>query len=170
TLSNGASTATNASGFYQFGSVPAGTYGVSAAKTGYTTGSASGVLVTAGSTTTQNFALTPVPAQPPGTLQGTVTDASTQLAVNGAIVTLSTGATATTNPSGVYQFASIAAGTYSVTAAKAGYTSNTASGVVVTSGGTTTQDFALTAPAPTITGFTPNRGKVGTVVTITGTN
>ena len=167
TLSNGASTATNASGFYQFGSVPAGTYGVSAAKTGYTTGTASGVVVTAGSTTTQNFALTP---SPPGTLQGTVTDASTQLAVNGATVTLSTGATATTNPSGVYQFASIAAGTYSVTAAKAGYTSNTASGVVVTSGGTTTQDFALTAPAPTITGFTPNRGKVGTVVTITGTN
>ena len=167
TLSNGAVTSTNAGGSYQFTSVAAGTYGLSAAKPGYATGSASGVVVTAGSTTTQNFALTPAP---PGTLQGTVTDASTKLAVGGATVTLSTGPSTTTNASGFYQFASLGAGTYNVTAAKAGYNSSTAIGVVVTSGGTTTQDFALTAPAPTITGFTPNHGKVGTVVTINGTN
>jgi Carboxypeptidase regulatory-like domain len=170
TLSNGASTSTNGSGFYQFSSVAPGSYGVTASKTGYVTGTASNVGVTAGSTTTQNFALTQVPAQPPGTLQGTVTDASAHLAVSGATVTLSTGTSATTDTSGFYQFGSVAAGTYNVTVAKAGYNSSTANGVVVSSGATTTQDFALTAPAPTITGFTPNRGKVGTVVTITGTN
>ncbi len=169
-LSNGANTSTNGSGFYQFSSVAPGSYGVTASKTGYVTGTAANVGVTAGSMTTQNFALTQVPAQPPGTLQGTVTDASTQLAVSGATVTLSTGTSATTDGRGLYQFASVAAGTYNVTAAKAGYNSSTANGVVVSSGATKTQDFALTAPAPTITGFTPSRGKFGTVVTITGTN
>jgi len=55
----------------------------------------------------------------------------------------------TTNGSGFYSFASIPAGTYSsVTVSKPGYVSQTATPIVMTDGGTTTKDFALTlAPA-----------------------
>jgi hypothetical protein len=56
----GASTSTNASGFYQFTNVAAGTYSVTASKTGYNTGTNTGVVVTAGATTVSDFALTPV--------------------------------------------------------------------------------------------------------------
>ena len=105
-----------------------------------------------------------------GALQGTVADKSTAGVLSGATVTLSTGASTSTNGSGFYQFTSVTAGSYGVTAAKVGYTSSTANGVVVTAGTTTTQNFALVAPTPTITSFTPTRGRVGSTVTITGTN
>ena len=68
-ITGGASTTTDTSGNYTLSSVAAGTYTVTASATGYTSGSAS-VSVTAGSTTTQNFALVPtastatVPGQP----------------------------------------------------------------------------------------------------------
>ncbi|MEO7918415.1 MAG: hypothetical protein ABIT01_03065, partial [Thermoanaerobaculia bacterium] len=61
TLSNGFAAATNASGVYSI-SVPAGSYTAAAAATGRncasSTPSAPGVVVTSGSTTTQNFCLT----------------------------------------------------------------------------------------------------------------
>jgi hypothetical protein len=76
-----------------------------------------------------------------GTLQGTVTDASTGLPIAGATVTA--GSTSdTTDASGFYQM-TLPAGTYNVTASASGYTSQTASGVVVSAGATTTQNFAL---------------------------
>jgi len=51
------STTTDGSGLYSFGSLAPATYTVTASASGFTTGSAS-VVVTAGVTTTQNFALT----------------------------------------------------------------------------------------------------------------
>ncbi len=87
----------------------------------------------------------------PGTLQGTVTAGGPPAA--GAKVTASgiPGTyTAMTDGSGFYELsASVPAGTYSVTAASGGYNSSTAAGVTVSSGFTTTQDFALGTPAPT---------------------
>jgi hypothetical protein len=88
-----------------------------------------------------------------GTLQGTVTDATSSAAINGATVTIVGGASTTTNASGFYQFTNVAAGTYSVTAAKTGYATGTNTGVVVTAGGTTTSDFALTPATTTSTGY-----------------
>ncbi|HEY3025772.1 MAG TPA: carboxypeptidase regulatory-like domain-containing protein, partial [Pyrinomonadaceae bacterium] len=79
----------------------------------------------------------------PGTLQGTVTDSATSGPISGATVITGTNTT-TTNASGFYQFTNLPAGTYDVTASAGGYNSSTATGVVVTSGGTTTQNFALT--------------------------
>jgi uncharacterized membrane protein len=76
-----------------------------------------------------------------GTLQGTVTDASTGLPIAGATVTAGS-TTDTTDANGFYQM-TLAAGTYNVTASASGYTSQTASGVVVSAGATTTQNFAL---------------------------
>jgi hypothetical protein len=152
TIVGGASTTTNASGFYQFTSVAAGTYSVTAAKTGYNTGTNTGVTVTASATTTSNFALTAV-APTTGTLQGTVTDATTAAAINGATVTIVGGASTTTNASGFYQFTNVTPGTYSVTAAKTGYSTGTNTGVSVTAGNTTTSNFALTAATTSSTGF-----------------
>ncbi|MCK6682857.1 MAG: S-layer homology domain-containing protein [Thermoanaerobaculia bacterium] len=63
-------TSTDAAGFYSLPSIPAGTYAASAAKYGYNTATASPV-VTAGATTTQNFALT---AATTVRLEGYVTD------------------------------------------------------------------------------------------------
>ncbi|MGA8808286.1 MAG: carboxypeptidase regulatory-like domain-containing protein, partial [Thermoanaerobaculia bacterium] len=53
------SASTNGSGFYQFAAIDVGTYTVTASATGYTSGSANGVVVTANSTTVQNLVLTP---------------------------------------------------------------------------------------------------------------
>jgi hypothetical protein len=140
----GASTTTNASGFYQFTNVAPNTYSVTASATGYDPSTANGVTVTAGNTTTQNFALT-ASAPTTGTLQGTVTDATTSAPISGATVTILGGASTTTNTSGFYQFANVTPDTYSVTASATGYTPSTANGVVLTAGNTITQDFALTA-------------------------
>ncbi|MFL7869049.1 MAG: S8 family serine peptidase [Anaerolineales bacterium] len=150
TIVGGASTTTNASGFYQLTNVAQGTYDVTASATGYDPSTANGVVVTAGNTTTQDFALNAA-APTTGTLEGTVTDASTTLTISGATVTIVGGASTTTNSSGFYQFTNVAQGTYDVTASASGYNPSTANGVTVTAGSTTTQDFALTAsPTGTI--------------------
>ena len=60
TIVGGASTTTNSSGFYQFTNVAPNTYSVTASATGYDASTINGVTVTAGNTTTQDFALTPV--------------------------------------------------------------------------------------------------------------
>ncbi|MGB9776676.1 MAG: S8 family serine peptidase [Anaerolineae bacterium] len=52
--------------------LPAATYGVTASAFGYLPSTATGVVVTAGATTTQNFSLTPAPRR---TVSGTVSDA-----------------------------------------------------------------------------------------------
>src|SRR4029077_1987723 len=114
---------------------------------GYTSGTNTGVVVTSNTTTTSNFALTPAPA--PGAIAGTVTDANTATPIAGATVTWS-GGSATSAADGTYTLSNVPPGTYSVTAAFAGYTSGTRTGVVVTSGATTTgTDFAL-APTPPV--------------------
>ncbi len=77
-----------------------------------------------------------------GTIAGNVTNASSGSAISGATVTAN-GMMATTDANGSYNI-SIAAGTYNVTASATGYQSNTTTGVVVTSGNVTTQNFALT--------------------------
>jgi hypothetical protein len=60
TIAGGGSTTTDGSGFYQFTNVAQGTYDVTASAAGYNSSTSNGVTVTAGNTTTQNFALTPV--------------------------------------------------------------------------------------------------------------
>ncbi len=135
-ISSGSTTA-DGSGVYTLSDVAPGTYTVTASKTNYTnnTGSAT---VYAGSTSTVNIALT---GSNIGTITGTVTDAGTSAAVSGVTVSYS-GGSATTNGSGVYTLSGVASGTYTVTASKTGYTTQLAS-VTVTSGNTTTQNYAL---------------------------
>ncbi|HUD71727.1 MAG TPA: protease pro-enzyme activation domain-containing protein, partial [Dongiaceae bacterium] len=84
-----------------------------------------------------------------GGVQGTVTAGGSPAA--GATVTATGFAgtyTATANGGGAYTLTGLPAGSYNVAAAAAGYTSVTATGVAVTNGGSTTQNFALVTTAP----------------------
>ena len=82
-----------------------------------------------------------------GTLQGTVTTNPGGTPISGATVAFGS-RTATTNGSGFYSFINIPAGTYpTITASSPGSNSNTAAPVVISDGGTTVKDFALTAAA-----------------------
>ncbi len=78
-----------------------------------------------------------------GSISGTVTDTVTTAAISGATVSDGAGGSTTTNSSGVYTLSNVAPATYTVTASDTGYTTQSASSVTVTSGATTTQNFAL---------------------------
>ncbi len=77
-----------------------------------------------------------------GTLQGTVTDASTGNPVAGAYVSTANGFSAITDANGQYSI-KLAAGTYSETAKAYPYTPPSGVQVTVTAGQSTTQDFSL---------------------------
>ncbi len=81
-----------------------------------------------------------------GALEGDVTSEGAPVA--GATVTAGA-STTTTDAAGHYQFLTLPVGSYDVTASGFGYVSSTATGVSVTDGATTVQDFALEA-APSI--------------------
>jgi subtilisin family serine protease len=79
-----------------------------------------------------------------GELTGRVTIANTSTPIANATVTATPGsASTTTDANGDYSL-TLTPGTYAVTASAVGYNSQTATGVVVTAGGTTIQNFALT--------------------------
>jgi acid phosphatase len=152
---SGGSTTSNSSGNYTLSNVPAGSVTVTAALTGFTSQTAS-VNVSSGATSKQNFSLSPTNATP-GAIQGQVTNASTGAALSGATVSYSGGSTAT-DSGGNYTLNNVAPGTATITASLTGFTSRSAS-VTITSGGNSTQNFALTPssnPAGTITGKVTN--------------
>ena len=68
-------TTTGAAGDYHFNAIPAGSYGLSVTAAGYATAAASGVTVTAGGTTTRDFALA---LSPPSGCLGDTTQADFQ--------------------------------------------------------------------------------------------
>ncbi len=86
-----------------------------------------------------------------GTLQGHVYD-SYGAAISGATVTAVT--SATTAADGSYSM-SVPVGTYSVTASKYGYQSQTVPSVIISDGATTTQDFTLTYQGEWVDGTAP---------------
>ena len=136
----GSSATTDSSGKYSFSAVPAGSYTLTFAATGYATQTISNVTVTAGAATTQNAAL-----NEDGSIGGTVTDAQTTTAIQGATVTCSCqGPAATTDSAGKYSFSNVPAGSYTLTFSASGYATQTISSVTVTAGAATTQNAALT--------------------------
>ena len=87
-----------------------------------------------------------VPVGAGGTVSGTVTVNPGGAPISGATVMLGAGRSTTTDGSGNYSFTGIPAGLYpSMTATKPGFVSGSASSISVTDGGTTTQNFSLTA-------------------------
>ena len=96
------------------------------------------------------FTMVGVQAQDPGTIDGTVTDASTTDPISGATVTVDdTGDSTTTNVSGFYSILNVPGGSHDVTASATDFVSQTKSTTV--NGGTSTVDFAL---QPVTTGNT----------------
>lgn len=103
-----------------------------------------------------------------GTITGHVRDASS-VAVTGATVTIAGGPTATTDATGTYTFAGLAAGSYDVTASKTGYTPATTTGVAVTAGASTTADLQI-AVIPVSTTAWINPVTAAAVTTSAGDN
>lgn len=83
-----------------------------------------------------------------GEIQGTVRNSQSGLPIAGATVQTTDGYVRITGAPGTYSM-SVAAGTYNMAASAPGYSTDTAVGVSVTNGGTTTQDFFLD-PTPII--------------------
>jgi N-acetylneuraminic acid mutarotase len=120
-----------------------------------------------------NFTFPECTPPPIGTLEGTVTDINTGLPIAGADIDVAPlGASTMTGPDGHYML-TLPVGTYDVTASAFGYVSQTANGVAITDGVTTTRDFALTpAPSHTVSGHvrdTDNNPLANATVTILGT-
>ncbi len=139
---NGYSAVTGVGGAYVI-KVPAGTYSATASKPTYGPESATGLVVTAGGSTVQDFALST------GILSGTVTDSATTNALAGALVELSNGASQLTDMSGNYSFA-VEPGSYTVNFSRSGYFPESQSGAVVGTSGVTDVDAALD-PTPGLT-------------------
>jgi len=93
------------------------------------------------------------PRGPTGTLQGTVTDASnTPLAGASVHVTGPTDRTTMTDSAGVYSF-QLPVGSYNMSVSLFGYLTQTANGVAVNDGQTTTRNFSMVAaPSHTVSG------------------
>jgi subtilisin family serine protease len=94
------------------------------------------------------------PTQPTGTLQGVVTNVNNGNPIAGATVEAVGPVTrmTTTDAAGNYSL-TLVIGTYNVTASAFGFAAQTANNVVITDGGTTTQNFALSpAPSHTVSG------------------
>jgi hypothetical protein len=118
----------------------------------------------------------------PGTISGTVTDANTTLPIAGATVSCTcSGSQQTTDGSGNYQFSNVTPNSpstpYSVTFLASGYQPQTANNVVVSSGGTTTVNQALTPGSNgTISGTVTNANNTAPIqgatvsCTCSGTN
>jgi hypothetical protein len=138
--STGGTTTTAADGSYTLSAIPAGSATITATAAGFVPGSQT-VQVTAGaSVTAPNFVL--APASGPGAFHGKVTNQSTGASLSGATVSYNGGST-TTDSAGNYSFASVPAGTYSVTASLTGYLNRTGA-VTVTAGANTQFDVQLT--------------------------
>jgi hypothetical protein len=145
----GTSASTDGVGAYAISGLPPGNHNLTATMSGFASQSKT-VMVTAGADSTADFSL--APSQTTGTVAGTITSAGGGV-IAGAVVTDSTGASATTNGSGVYSIAGLAAGSHTLTAAASGFVSQTGS-VTVVAGTQATADYVLT-PIPrdgTITG------------------
>ena len=79
-LSNGAAATADATGAYTIATLVPGTYTATASAAGYANSAATTVVIVNGSTTTQDFKLSPLP----GSIQGVVTDASGVVKIAGA--------------------------------------------------------------------------------------
>ena len=139
-ITGGGTGTTSSAGTVTFSNVPFGTYSYSASKTGYYSGSGSGTISLSVQSTTVTIKLTPIPTT--GSITVKVVDANTGAAISGARIT--GGKSGTTSGAGTVSFANVAFGTYSFTASKSGYLSNSASATISLSAQSTTVTIKLT--------------------------
>ena len=132
---NGHTDATNAQGQVTFSNVPIGDYTVTAAKTGYASGSVD-ITIADGETATATVTL----SRQFGGATITVNDGTDT--IEGASVTLN-GQTNATNAEGQVTFSNVPVGDYTVTAAKTGYANGSAA-ITIADGETATATVTLT--------------------------
>jgi hypothetical protein len=168
---SGSATA-DASGAFTFSGLSNGTYTLTPSRAGYTFSPTSQSVMVNGAnvTTGANFTATQVTTT--FTISGTI---SPTAGGNGATVALSGVASATTtaNASGVYTFAGLANGTYTVTPSHTGYIFSPASQNATVSGSNVTGiNFTAsvqTAPTYSISGtISPTAGGSGATVVLSG--
>lgn len=138
---------TDAAGSWKLSSISAGTYTVTAARSGYRTVEKTGVVIAAGGSAIVDFTMAPLAEM--GDLVGKITDAKTAAPI--ALAKVSTDAATLqveTGPDGAYKITGIAIGTYKVKAEAKGYAAATSAPVTVTNGAATTVDLKL-EPVPT---------------------
>lgn len=138
------SATSNGDGRYEFAELPAGTYRVYCQATGYANTVAENVVVTAGHTTEQNFAL--ATTQTHGRVIGTVRNSANEVLHGAQVTAVATGTnkSASSNADGRYEIESLPPGTYKVYCAATGYQSKVTQNVTVTAGQATEVNFALT--------------------------
>ncbi len=136
---------TDAGGDYSFPDVvPGSNYSLTFSASGYADQTFNNVAVAAGITTTEDAQLA---LGVGGVVNGQVTDGTAlgNPALGGVTVTCTCqGGTATTDSNGMFSFAGLPSGTYSLTFSAVGFVTQTINGVSVTTGATTTEDAALT--------------------------
>ena len=161
----GGTATTNASGVYTLTGVPVGTVNLVASASGFTSVTQN-VTVTGGATATANFTLTASGAT--GTVTGKITNISNGAALSGATVSWSGGST-TTNATGVYTLTNVGTGSQSISAARSGYLTRSAT-VTVTSGATATLNIGIATAGKISVKVTSPTGAVvsGAAVTIKG--
>jgi len=133
------STATNATGVYSL-FVPIGTYTVTADANFYAAASQTGIVVTANTTQTVNFGLSPSR----GWIVGTVTSSAGGVLL-GATIRITGGGreySGQTNAQGLYNV-TVNPGTYVVNATLTGYVAESQSGIAVAADQEVTVNFAL---------------------------
>ena len=130
---------TDDSGDYRF-HLPEGTYNVTAERFGYHADTGIDVVVAEDEFTIRDFALEPMPT---GLIDGTVTDAETEIPIGGATITvLGTPLSNFTSEDGLYSIEA-PIGTYDVMASSVLYVNSVALNVTVPEEGTVTVDFAV---------------------------
>jgi len=130
---------TDDSGYYRF-HLPEGTYNVTAQQFGYYGDIAIDVVVAQDEFTIRNFDLQLMPT---GFIDGTVTDAGTEIPIGGATITVpGTHLSQVTGGDGLYSIEA-PIGTYEVMASAVLYVDSVALNVTVPEEGTVTVDFAL---------------------------
>ncbi|PYR93364.1 MAG: hypothetical protein DMF84_10265 [Acidobacteria bacterium] len=156
-----ATTTADAAGHYSFTGLLDGNYTVTPVKTGFTLAPASAAVTIAGASAVADFSAVPV------VISGTITPASIG---SGATVTLSGAASAvvTADASGAYSFSGITDGSYTVTAAKSGFTFTPASRAVTVAGSSVTAADFSGQPVPTFSVSGTIAGGGGTTINLTG--
>lgn len=150
TASGAPPTVTDAAGAYQVANVPAGAVTITAAKAGYATATGAASLTAGGV-----LVFSPALHAQAGTvtIQGRIVDGATGTPLSGVTVTLSGPAqqTMTTSADGVFSFASLPAGSYTLQASVTGFFGATAT---LSAGGGTLNvgDLALSRDAPASSG------------------
>jgi len=129
---------TDVDGIYTFANIVEGAIDLTCEMNLYNTGNAT-VTIIADETNTQNFQLVPFDA---GIISGTITDAETNAAIEGAVV-LAGDFTATSDVDGLYTIENVTVGTYTVTCTVADYVPAEELNVEVVIDETTSLDFAL---------------------------